>query len=74
MLHISRYRLLGPGRRHAVGIDIGRGSTKIGLVSEAEQIVDRCRIFHGADDHGDQIAQVMANAVKDLMSHFGGMG
>ena len=54
--------------RHAIGIDIGGGSTKIGLVSETGQIIDRCRIIHGADDHGDQIVQSMAEAVKGLLS------
>ena len=54
--------------RHAIGIDIGGGSTKIGLVSEAGQIIDRCTITSGPYDHGDKIVQSMAQAVRGLMS------
>ncbi len=54
--------------RHAIGIDIGGGSTKIGLVSERGDIIDRCRITANPEDHGDVIAQSIAAAVNGLMS------
>ncbi len=53
---------------HAIGIDIGGGSTKIGLVSEAGKIIDRCRIKAIPDDNGDAIVQRIAAAVKGLIS------
>ena len=43
-------------------------------MSEAGQIIDQCRIFHGADGHDERIVQVVAKAVKDLMSDVGVTG
>ena len=63
--------------RHAIGIDIGGGSTKIGLVSEAGLIIDRCRMTSDPADHGDVIVQNMAAAVRRLMPsevEFSGIG
>ena len=53
--------------RHAIGIDIGGGSTKIGLVSEDGQIIDRCKVAPDPDNHGDVIVQVVADGVNGLM-------
>jgi len=53
--------------RHAIGIDIGGGSTKIGLVSEDGQIIDRCKVAPDPEDHGDVIVQVVADGVNGLM-------
>ncbi len=53
--------------RHAIGIDIGGGSTKIGLVSEDGQILDRCRLSPDPQGHGDEIVQCIADGVKGLL-------
>lgn len=39
----------------ALGIDIGGGSTKIGLISSAGEVLDRVRIVVGGEDDADRI-------------------
>ena len=53
--------------RHAIGIDIGGGSTKIGLVSEEGQIIDRCKVAPDPEGHGDVITDAIADGVDGLM-------
>jgi len=53
--------------RHAIGIDIGGGSTKIGLVSEDGRIIDRCKVAPDPEGHGDVIAHAIADGVNGLM-------
>lgn len=52
----------------AIGVDIGGGSTKIGLVSSAGAILDRARIVASTTDDADQIVRTYANAIKRLMA------
>ena len=52
--------------RHA--IDIGGGSTKIGLVSDDGLILQRRRITSEPQDHGDAITQGLATAVTGLLT------
>lgn len=49
----------------AIGIDIGGGSTKIGLVSSGGEVVERRRIVLGNDD-ADAIVGQYAHAIRDI--------
>ncbi len=52
----------------AIGIDIGGGSTKIGLVSAAGEIVERRRIVIGEADDADAIVARYAEAIRDILA------
>lgn len=52
---------------HAIGIDIGGGSTKIGLVSAAGVIADRERIRASDRDDADQVLSKYVRAVRRLL-------
>ena len=51
---------------HAIGIDIGGGSTKIGLVSDQGQIIARTTVVTPADATGDAIVARYVGAVRSL--------
>lgn len=55
-------------RDFAIGIDIGGGSTKIGLVSAQGGIVERRRIVIGAADAADAIVARYGEAIRDIMA------
>jgi glucokinase len=50
---------------YAIGIDIGGGSTKIGLVSSTGEVIDRRRIVLG-NDAADAIVGQYAQAIRDI--------
>ncbi|MEA3537004.1 ROK family protein [Rhizobium sp. CC-YZS058] len=54
----------------AIGIDIGGGSTKIGLVSADGTVIDRRRIplARSRDDNAPRIIALYADAIRDLTS------
>ena len=53
--------------RHAIGIDIGGGSTKIGLVSETGEILARSTIAAVPGQPGEVIFDVYASAIGGLV-------
>lgn len=55
------------GTAFAIGVDIGGGSTKIGLVSSEGEIVDRARLVVAADDSADRIVDRYATAIAGLI-------
>lgn len=57
-----------PGPAYAIGIDIGGGSTKIGLVSSAGKIVDRARILIGEGDDADKIIGNYTKAIAEMIA------
>lgn len=56
-----------PDKKFAIGIDIGGGSTKIGLVSSAGEILDRAQVVVGERDDADRIIGQYARAIAGLM-------
>lgn len=52
----------------AIGIDIGGGSTKIGLVSAQGEIIERRRIVIGDDQDAGTIVLQYADAIRDIMA------
>jgi glucokinase len=52
--------------RFAIGIDIGGGSTKIGLVSSSGEIVDRARVVVQKSDNADTIIANYAATIWDI--------
>ncbi|WP_426233395.1 ROK family protein [Pararhizobium sp. DWP3-4] len=52
---------------HAVGIDIGGGSTKIGLVSETGEVLQRSRILANPGDCGNAIVESYVAAIRNLI-------
>lgn len=54
----------------AIGIDIGGGSTKIGLVSASGEIIERRRIVvtHGGSDDAGTIIAHYAAAISDILA------
>ena len=52
--------------RFAIGIDIGGGSTKIGLVSSTGEIVDRARVVIQTSDNADAIIANYAATIWDI--------
>jgi len=60
----------------AIGVDIGGGSTKIGLVSPAGEILTRARIEAIEDEPGDAFVDRVAVAIQTLLpkSAVGGIG
>ena len=52
----------------AIGIDIGGGSTKIGLVSTRGEIAERRRIVVSEADGADAIVRQYADAIGDILS------
>ncbi|WP_426127723.1 ROK family protein [Pararhizobium sp. PWRC1-1] len=52
---------------HAIGIDIGGGSTKIGLVSEIGEVLERSRIPANPGDRGDAIVESYVTAIRKLV-------
>ncbi|OJF90078.1 ROK family protein [Pararhizobium antarcticum] len=54
---------------HAVGIDIGGGSTKIGLVSAGGAILRQSRIPANPGDSGDAIVARYVAAIRALIPH-----
>lgn len=50
----------------AIGLDIGGGSTKIGLVSRSGAIVDRGRVLVGPRDNAETILQRYAEAIGQM--------
>ncbi|WDZ81829.1 ROK family protein (plasmid) [Ensifer adhaerens] len=57
-----------PDQDFAIGIDIGGGSTKIGLVSAGGDIVERRRIVVGDADDADVIVDHYAEAIREIMA------
>ncbi len=57
-----------PDQDFAIGVDIGGGSTKIGLVSATGQIIERRRIVIGDADDADVIVERYAGAIRDIMA------
>lgn len=57
-----------PGTRFAIGIDIGGGSTKIGLVSSLGEIVARARIVVEVPDDAERIIGQYARAVAQMIA------
>lgn len=57
-----------PEQDFAIGIDIGGGSTKIGLVSAKGEIIERRRIVVGDTDGADVIVERYAEAIRDIMT------
>lgn len=51
----------------AIGIDIGGGSTKIGLVSTGGEIIERRRVVVGDTDDADTIVAQYAETVRDIL-------
>lgn len=53
----------------AIGIDIGGGSTKVGLVSAQGEIVERRRVAvaHGGEDDAGAIIARYAGAIRDIL-------
>lgn len=50
----------------AIGMDIGGGSTKIGLVSSTGEVVDRARVVVQASENADTIIDQYAEAISSL--------
>lgn len=66
---------------YAIGIDIGGGSTKIGLVSSAGQVVEQRRItvVRGDDASAEEIVKTYAISVREVLAgrpdiHLRGIG
>lgn len=61
-----------PPADFAIGVDIGGGSTKIGLVSSAGEIIDRRRVSveYRHDDDADRIIDLFAGAIQDLLTAY----
>jgi glucokinase len=53
--------------RHAIGVDIGGGSTKIGLVSEGGEIVARSSFAATEGETGDSFVRRVVDAVSPLL-------
>lgn len=53
--------------RHAIGIDIGGGSTKLGLVADTGEILARCTLAAVPGECGDEIVQSYATAVSGMV-------
>lgn len=53
---------------HAIGVDIGGGSTKIGLVSKKGEILARARITAIPDESGDAFVERLVIAIRPLLS------
>lgn len=56
-----------PDKEFAIGIDIGGGSTKIGLVSSAGEILDRAQVVVSERDDAGRIIGQYARAITELM-------
>ncbi|MDO9417934.1 ROK family protein [Pararhizobium sp.] len=54
---------------HAIGIDIGGGSTKIGLVSSEGVVEDRVRLVIEPGDDATTIVAQYAAAIREIMAH-----
>ncbi|MGQ3215658.1 MAG: ROK family protein [Shinella sp.] len=52
----------------AIGVDIGGGSTKIGLVSAGGEIVERRRVVIDDADSADAIVEHYAKAIRDILA------
>ena len=52
----------------AIGVDIGGGSTKIGLVSAGGVIVERRRVVVDNADSADAIVEHYASAIRDILT------
>lgn len=52
----------------AIGLDIGGGSTKIGLVTGQGEIVERQRVVVGDADNAETIVAQYADAIRDVMA------
>jgi glucokinase len=59
-----------PDKKLAIGIDIGGGSTKIGLVSSAGEILDRAQVVVSERDDADRIIGQYARAISELMETY----
>ncbi len=57
-----------PQQDFAIGVDIGGGSTKIGLVSTAGEIVTRRRVVTGEADDADAIVERYAEAIGEMLA------
>jgi glucokinase len=52
----------------AIGVDIGGGSTKIGLVSAGGEIIERRRVVVDNADSADAIVAHYASAIRDILA------